>query len=64
MKDTVRGFFAGLKKNITVEAVERVRSGRTGGRGFYTIYRVAEAGTLRAEPSGGGAHQRSAASPE
>jgi hypothetical protein len=68
MKDTVRGFFAGLKKkNFTVEAVERVRSvgpNQAGGRGFYTIYRVAEAGTLRAEPSGGGTPQRSAASPE
>lgn len=47
-KDTVRGFFAGLKKKgISVEAVERVRAvgpNRAGGRGSYTIYRVAEAG--------------------
>lgn len=47
-KDTVRGFFVGLKKKgIRVEAVEKVRSvgpNRAGGRGSYTIYRVAEAG--------------------
>jgi hypothetical protein len=47
-KDTVRGFFVGLKKKgIPVEAVEKVRSvgpNRAGGRGSYTIYRVAEAG--------------------
>ncbi len=47
-KDTVRGFFVGLnKKGISVEAVEKVRSvgpNRAGGRGSYTIYRVAEAG--------------------
>ncbi len=47
-KDTVRGFFVGLKKKgISVEAVEKVRSvgpNRAGGRGSYTIYRVAEAG--------------------
>lgn len=47
-KDTVRGFFAGLKKKgISVEAVERVRAvgpNRAGGRGSYTIHRVAEAG--------------------
>lgn len=46
-KDTVRGFFVGLKKKgIRVEAVEKVRSvgpNRAGGRGSYTIYRVAEA---------------------
>jgi hypothetical protein len=44
-KDTVRGFFVGLKKRgIRVEAVEKVRSvgpNRAGGRGSYTIYRVA-----------------------
>jgi hypothetical protein len=47
-KDTVRGFFVGLKKRgIRVEAVEKVRSvgpNRAGGRGSYTIYRVTEAG--------------------
>jgi hypothetical protein len=47
-KDTVRGFFVGLKKKgIRVEAVEKVRSvgpNRAGGRGSYTIYRVTEAG--------------------
>lgn len=47
-KDTVRGFFVGLKKKgISVEAVEKVRSvgpNRAGGRGSYTIYRVTEAG--------------------
>ncbi len=47
-KDTARGFFVGLKKKgIRVEAVEKVRSvgpNRAGGRGSYTIYRVAEAG--------------------
>jgi hypothetical protein len=47
-KDTVRGFFVGLKKKgIQVEAVEKVRSvgpNRAGGRGSYTTYRVAEAG--------------------
>ncbi|MDX2202100.1 MAG: DUF3489 domain-containing protein [Hyphomicrobiaceae bacterium] len=46
-KDTVRGFFAGLKKKgISVGAVERVRSvgpNRAGGRGSYTIYRATEA---------------------
>lgn len=47
-KDTVRAFFVGLKKKgIRVEAVKKVRSvgpNRAGGRGSYTIYRVAEAG--------------------
>jgi len=43
-KDTVRGFFAGLKKKgITVEVVERIRQvgpNRAGSRGSYTVYRV------------------------
>ncbi len=47
-KDTVRGFFIGLKKKgISAEAVEKVHSAgpnRAGGRGSYTIYRVTEAG--------------------
>ncbi len=52
----VRGFFVGLKKNgIRVEAVEKVRSAgsnRAGGRGSYTIYRVAEEGNaMGAAPS-------------
>ena len=46
-KDTVRGFFAGLKKKgITVEVAERVRQvgpNRAGSRGSYTVYRVAGA---------------------
>jgi len=46
-KDTVRGFFAGLKKKgITVEVVERIRQvgpNRAGSRGSYTVYRVAGA---------------------
>ncbi len=46
-KDTVRGFFAGLKKKgITVEVAERVRQvgrNRAGSRGSYTVYRVARA---------------------
>ena len=46
---TVRGFFAGLKKRqgITVEVLERVRQvgrNKTGARGSYTVYRIAEAG--------------------
>ncbi len=44
-KDTVRGFFAGLKKKgITVEVAERIRQvgpNRAGSRGSYTVYRVA-----------------------
>ncbi|WP_206935045.1 DUF3489 domain-containing protein, partial [Roseococcus thiosulfatophilus] len=43
-KDTVRGFFAGLKKKgITVEVAERIRQvgpNRAGSRGSYTVYRV------------------------
>ncbi|NDG49300.1 MAG: DUF3489 domain-containing protein [Rhodospirillales bacterium] len=46
-KDTVRGFFAGLKKRgITVEVAERIRQvgpNRAGSRGSYTVYRVAGA---------------------
>jgi hypothetical protein len=46
-KDTVRGFFAGLKKKgITVEVAERIRQvgpNRAGSRGSYTVYRVAGA---------------------
>ena len=46
-KDTVRGFFAGLKKKgITVEVAERIRHvgpNRAGSRGSYTVYRVAGA---------------------
>ena len=46
-KDTVRGFFAGLKKKgITVEVAERIRQvgpHRAGSRGSYTVYRVAGA---------------------
>lgn len=46
-KDTVRGFFAGLKKKgITVEVAERIRhigQKRAGSRGSYTVYRVAGA---------------------
>lgn len=46
-KDTVRGFFAGLKKKgITVEVAERIRQvgpNRAGCRGSYTVYRVAGA---------------------
>ena len=45
---TVRGFFAGLKKQgITVDVLERVRQvgpGKEGAKGSYTVYRVAEAG--------------------
>jgi hypothetical protein len=43
-KDTVRGFFAGLKKKgITVEVAERIRQvgpNGAGSRGSYTVYRV------------------------
>ncbi len=46
-KDTVRGFFAGLKKKgTTVEVAERIRHigpNRAGSRGSYTVYRVAGA---------------------
>ena len=46
-KDTVRGFFAGLKKRgVTVEVAERVRQvgpNRAGSRGSYTVYRVSGA---------------------
>ena len=46
---TVRGFFAGLKKRqgIAVEVMERVRQvgpNKTGAKGSYSIYRIAEAG--------------------
>ena len=45
---TVRGFFAGLKKRgVEVAVLERVRQlgpDKTGGKGGYTVYRVAEAG--------------------
>ena len=44
---TVRGFFAGLKrKGITVSVLERVRQvgpNREGAKGSYSIYRLAEA---------------------
>ena len=47
MDATVRGFFAGLKKRqgITVEIAERIRQvgpNKQGGKGSYTVYRVAE----------------------
>jgi len=46
---TVRGFFAGLKKRrgIAVEVMERVLQvgpNKTGAKGSYSIYRIAEAG--------------------
>jgi hypothetical protein len=45
-QQTVRGFFAGLKKRqgIAVEVLERVRQvgpNKEGARGSFTIYRVA-----------------------
>ena len=43
---TVRGFFAGLKKKgHAVEVRERIRQvgpNKTGARGCYTVYRIAE----------------------
>jgi len=46
-KETVRGFFAGLKKKgIRVEVAERSRQfgpNCAGSRGSYTVYRVAGA---------------------
>jgi hypothetical protein len=43
---TVRGFFAGLKKKgHTVEVLERIRQvgpNKTGAKGSYTIYRIAD----------------------
>jgi hypothetical protein len=51
---TVRGFLAGLaKKGITVEVVERVRQvgpNRTGAKGSYTVYRIADASRSRSPP--------------
>lgn len=45
-KDTVRGFFAGLKKKghqiHVVEKVRQVGPKRPGSRGSYTIYRIAD----------------------
>ena len=44
-QNTVRGFFAGLKKKShAVEVMERVKqvgSGRQGGKGSYSVYRIA-----------------------
>jgi predicted ArsR family transcriptional regulator len=45
---TVRGFLAGLaRKGITIEVLERVRQvgpNKTGAKGSYSIYRIAEVG--------------------
>ena len=46
---TVRGFFAGLKKRqgLAVTVAERVRQvgpGKEGGKGSYSVYRIADAG--------------------
>ena len=45
-KDTVRGFFAGLKKKghpiHIVEKVRQIGQNRPGSRGSYTIYRIAD----------------------
>ena len=46
---TVRGFFAGLKKRQAIEVIvlERLRQvgpDKTGAKGSYSIYRIAEAG--------------------
>ena len=45
---TVRGFFAGLKRNgITVTVLDRVRQvgpKKQGAKGSYSVYRIAEAG--------------------